>query len=148
MVGARFNLAEAAASSNFLVMLPLLITALYLVKLVPSLLFRLSFSWRETFSAGFLLSSRLSLIIAAAAVGLKLGEISGNTNGAIIISAVVTCLVSPLIFEKLAPPGKEKDKGVVIIGATDTAILLGERLSKSGESQASRSQGDFCQCRH
>ena len=134
MVGATFNIAEAAKSGNFLILLPLLIIALYLVKIIPGALFRLAFSTKEALSAGFLLSSRLSLIIAAAAVGLRLGEISENTNGAIILSAIVTCLVSPLLFEKFAPQKEVSDKRVIIIGAADTSILLGERLTKSGES--------------
>ncbi len=134
MVGATFNIAEAAKSDTFLILLPLLITALYLVKIVPALLFRLVFSAREALSAGFLLSSRLSLIIAAAAVGLRLGEISENTNGAIILSAIVTCLVSPLLFEKFAPEKSDRQRRVIIIGASDTSILLGERLVKNGES--------------
>ncbi len=134
MVGATFNIAEAAKSGDFLILLPLLIIALYLVKIIPGALFRLAFSTKEALSAGFLLSSRLSLIIAAAAVGLKIGEISENTNGAIILSAIVTCLVSPLLFEKFAPQKEVSDKRVIIIGAADTSILLGERLTKSGES--------------
>jgi len=134
MVGATFNLTDAAKSGNFLLLLPLLVVSLYLVKLVPAMLFRLSFSWKKALSAGFLLSSRLSLIIAASAIGLKIGEISENTNGAIIISAVITCLVSPILFEKFAPPQEEQEQGVVIIGATNTAILLGERLAQAGES--------------
>jgi len=134
LVGATFNIAEAAKSGSFLTLLPLLITALYLVKIIPAALFRFAFSAKEALSAGFLLSSRLSLIIAAAAVGLKLGELSENANGAIILSAIVTCLVSPLLFERFAPQRASSEKRVFIIGASDTSILLGERLIKSGEN--------------
>ena len=134
MVGATFNITEAAQSGNFVVVLLLLIGALYLVKIVPAALFRFAFSGKEALSAGFLLSSRLSLIIAAAAVGVRLGEISESTNGAIILSAIVTCLASPLLFEKFAPEKESIEKRVVIVGATDSSILLGERLVKNGES--------------
>ena len=48
---------------------------------------------RQTLAAGFLLSSRLSLIIAASAIALELGMISPAVNAAIILVAVVTVTV-------------------------------------------------------
>ncbi len=133
-MGASFNLAQAAQSGDFLILVPLLIVAFYLVKLIPSALFRQHFSWREAISAGFLISSNLSLVIAAAAIGLRVGEISENTNGAIILTAIFTSMVSPLVFEKIVPPKDAKEGGVVIIGATEGAIILGERLAKVGQN--------------
>jgi Kef-type K+ transport system membrane component KefB len=58
----------------------------YGVKFVSSLLYRLGYSWRETLAAGALLSSRLSLIIAVAAIGLDLGSIDEATNAAFLVS--------------------------------------------------------------
>ena len=101
-VGIDFNLKALFASPSALVMVPLLILLAYFVKVVPSLLYRLRFSWRETFSAGALLSSRLSLIIAASAIALDLGLVTPATNSAIILLAIVTCTLSPFIFNLIA----------------------------------------------
>ena len=103
MVGANFNLGVLLGSPDALLLPPFLVLAAFLVKLLPALLFRLQFTWRETLSAGFLLSARLSLIIAASAIGLELGIISESINMMIILVAVITVSVAPLIFNRIAP---------------------------------------------
>ena len=107
MVGANFNLGVLAGSPAALLLLPFLVMAAFLVKLLPALLFRLQFTWRETLSAGFLLSARLSLIIAASAIGLNLGIISESINTIIILVAIVTVSVAPLIFNRIVPRSAE-----------------------------------------
>jgi hypothetical protein len=47
------------------------------------------------------LSSRLSLVIAAATVALRLGLINAGMSAAIILIAIVTCIVSPLLFNQM-----------------------------------------------
>ena len=80
MVGANFNLGVLLGSPAALLLLPFLVLAAFLVKLLPALLFRLQFTWRETLSAGFLLSARLSLIIAASAIGLNWGSSASRST--------------------------------------------------------------------
>jgi CPA2 family monovalent cation:H+ antiporter-2 len=46
---------------------------------------------------------RLSLIIAAAAIGEKLGVIDESVNAAIILVAIVTVTASPLAFLRFFP---------------------------------------------
>ncbi len=134
-VGIDFNLKALFASSSALVMVPLLILLAYVVKVVPSLLYRLRFSWRETFSAGALLSSRLSLIIAASAIALELGLVTPATNSAIILLAIVTCILSPFIFNRIAPqPEHKKREGTILVGAGDLAGLLAQRLVRRGKT--------------
>ena len=103
MVGVNFNLGALLGSTDALILLPFLVLAAFLVKLLPALLFRLQFSWRETFSAGFLLSSRLSLIVAASAIGLNMGIISESVNTIIILVAIVTVTAAPLVFNRIVP---------------------------------------------
>ena len=102
--------------------------------MAPALLFRAQFSWRETLAAGVLLSSRLSLIIAASAIALQLGLITASTNSAILLVAIVTCTVSPVLFSRILPPQKlVQREGVVILGTDQLAVLLGQRLRDAGE---------------
>lgn len=101
------------------------------MKLIPALIYRKLFSWRETAALGILLSSRLSLIIAAAAISLKLGLITTGTNSAIILVAVLTCTFSPLLFSKILPPKlARKREGIIIVGTDQFAVLLGQRLGE------------------
>jgi Trk K+ transport system NAD-binding subunit len=114
-------------SGSALLLVPVMIGIAYAVKLIPSLLFRRKYPWRQTFAGGTLLSSRLSLIIAASAIGLELGLISDAINSAIILVAIITVTLSPLLFNWLMPQQKPRDR-VVVIGARSDAGPLAQRL--------------------
>lgn len=134
-VGANFDLRALLVSPKALVLLPVLIISAYLVKFIPALVFRTIFSWRETLAAGALLSSRLSLIIAASAIALELDMITSATNAAVILVAVVSCMASPLLFGRILPAEKMvKRSGIVIFGTDQLAVLLGQRLRRNGEA--------------
>lgn len=129
MVGANFDLKSVLGNPKSLVLVPALIVAVYLVKIVPTLLLKKNYSWKKTIAAGFLLSSRLSLIIAASAIGLKLGLIRQDTNGAIILVAIITCTFSPFIFNHMLPTQQvDRIKNIFIIGISDKTVLLSRRL--------------------
>jgi CPA2 family monovalent cation:H+ antiporter-2 len=104
------------------------------VKVLPALVYRLAFSWREGLASGFLLSSRLSLIIAASALAFELGVISEGVNADIVLVAMVTCTLSPILFNRLAPSVADVErKGVIIVGLNQLTALLAERLVQEGE---------------
>jgi Kef-type K+ transport system membrane component KefB len=135
-VGMGFDLQALFASPTALALVPLLIALAYFVKVVPSLLYRFRFSWRETFSAGALLSSRLSLIIAASAIALELELVTSATNSAIILLAIVTCTLSPFIFNRVAPEPEERERhGTILVGGGDLAGLLAQRLVRRGRTE-------------
>lgn len=129
MVGVNFNLGALIGSTDALILLPFLVLAAFLVKILPALLFRLQFSWRETFSAGFLLSSRLSLIVAASAIGLNLGIISESVNTMIILVAIVTVTAAPLIFNRIVPHTADTtQRPMVVFGAERIGLQVAEQL--------------------
>lgn len=134
MVGVGFDLPALFSSSKALLLVPLLLVVAYGIKLLATLLYRLNFSWRETLAAGTLLSSRLSLIIAAAAIALGLGIINDATNSAIILVAIVSCTLSPVLFNRLLPPQAATERqGVILVGLGELSALLAERLRQAGE---------------
>jgi hypothetical protein len=113
---------------------PILIIGVYAVKLAPALLYRLAFSWRESLGAGFLLSSRLSLIIAASALTFEFGVISDAVNADIILVAIITCTLSPLLFSRLAShPIEDLRQGIIVVGINQLTELLCEGLLGEGE---------------
>jgi Kef-type K+ transport system membrane component KefB len=134
MVGVDFNLTALMESSQVWVLVTLLLVAAVLVKIFPSLVFRLSFNWRETLGAGTLLSARLSLIIAASAIGLRLGVISESVNSAIILVAIITVAFAPLIFNRIVPksPGRER-RPIIVVGAGSLGLHVAEQLREHNE---------------
>jgi Kef-type K+ transport system membrane component KefB len=106
MVGVDLDLSSLVDSWETMLLVLILLLAAIIVKFVPALTFRLSFSWRESLGAGALLSARLSLIIAASAISLRLGIISESINAAIILVAIITVIISPPLFCRIVPTGK------------------------------------------
>ncbi len=134
MVGVQFDLPALLDSPQGLLLVPLLLVIAYIIKFAAALLYRLNFSWRETWAAGGLMSARLSLIIAAAAIALDLGIIDDAFNASIILVAIVTCTVSPLIFNRIFSPEEAAQRqGVILVGLGEMSILLAERLRQLGE---------------
>ncbi len=133
-VGANFDLGALLASRSALLLVPILIVVAYLVKLLPALVFLPLVGWRKSLAAGALLSSRLSLVIAASAIALQLDLVSTATNSAIILLAIVSCTLSPILFNRLLPAQSGPQRGgVVILGTGQLAMLLGQRLKQAGE---------------
>ena len=129
MVGVRFDLASLLGSTRTLLLVPALLVLAYGIKLAAALVYRLNRSWRDTLAGGFLLSSRLSLIIAVSAIGLEMGSIDDATNSAIILVAIVTSTLSPLVFNRIGPSVSAAPNKFVVVGAGRTARLLAQRLA-------------------
>lgn len=102
-VGMEFDVSNILTSERLFFTYKLLGAAL-VVKLVPCLLFPLfRMKLADGLRAGMLLSARLSLIIAAAAIGLKEGFLTEATKDSIVLLALITCLLGPVAFRMLLP---------------------------------------------
>ncbi len=135
MVGAKF---EPAAFTEFdqslIVFLVLLLITLYAVKVLPSLIWARLFGTQRAIAGGFLMASRLSLIIAAAAIGLDLGIITPGINASFIFLAVITCFISPVIYNNLNPIDHLAGSKTVIVGGSSIGVLLARRLKMHGKA--------------
>jgi len=132
MVGVNLDLKALLDSPENLILLPELLAAAFLIKFGAALVFKPAFSWRETLAAGALLSARLSLIIAASAIALDLGVITEAVNTAIILVAIITVTVSPILFDFLLPR-RESDipkRGAIIVSSRELALALAKQLAK------------------
>ena len=87
------------------------------------------FGWRNAMSGGFLMASRLSLIIAASQVGLNLKVITPAMNTSFVILAVVTCIIAPLVFNKMNQQHDGEEEKVIIIGGGGTGAFLAKNLA-------------------
>ncbi len=134
MVGVDINFSALFSSSTAMLLVPLLLAAAFVVKLVGAAVFRFAFSTRQTLAGGLLLSSRLSLIIAAVAIGSRLGVISDAVNAATIVVAVITVTVSPLIFSRLMPRKEQTgQRYIMIVGAGELGRRVAEQLQAHHE---------------
>ena len=103
-VGVGFDV-EALLDPKSLVHGGLILLAALVVKIVPSLLLMLrGISLRDSFAAGVLLSARLSLVIAVASLGVRLGLLGPDLQAEIILLAAATATFSPTVFRMLCPP--------------------------------------------
>ncbi|MEW5819932.1 MAG: cation:proton antiporter [Cyanobacteriota bacterium] len=128
-VGIDIDLNVFFSSDKAWLILIFLIISAFAIKIIPSLVFTFNFSLKNSLSAGVLLSSRLSLIIAASTIGLKQGLISEEVNAAVVMVAVITCILSPVIFNHMYSVKKElKREKICIVGAGMLARMLVEDL--------------------
>ncbi len=98
-VGMQFDVRNILGLDRLLFSGLLLLLALA-VKLLPSLLYTLAgLKPGMSLRAGILLSSRLSLIVAAAAIGLAQGFITPATKDAVVLLALLTALLGPTLFK-------------------------------------------------
>lgn len=132
MVGVKFDLPALLGSNSPWKTVGMLVAFAFAVKLVGALVFRLAFGWRETAGAATLLSARLSLIIAVSAIGVEIEVISPALNAAIILVAIISCLLAPIAFTRLAPPRYQNNRSVLVIGHDRDATTLIERLRQIG----------------
>lgn len=134
-VGIDIDLRVIFQSPSAMMLVPILIVAAILVKILPSLVFRLNFSWRETLAAGTLLSARLSLIIAAAAICMKLGIITETINTAILLVAILTVTLAPILFSAIHEKQEEDmNPPIVLCGRDELALRVATQLTKQNET--------------
>ncbi len=129
MIGAQFNAADLKElDKSLLPFLGLLLLALYMVKIIPSLLWLKNFRLNKVIAGGVILTSRLSVMIAAAQIGLDLNIITPGINACFICMAVITCLVSPTLYNFIYPRSVYDIGKTIVVGGSSTGVLLLRRL--------------------
>ena len=102
-VGMQFDLTNILKPDMIFFSLKLLVAALS-VKMIPAFLLLLrGRKPREALQTGFLLSSRLSLVIAAASIGVQNRLIDPDVKDAVVFMALITCFLGPTVFKRITP---------------------------------------------
>ncbi|QXE02739.1 monovalent cation:proton antiporter family protein [Terribacillus sp. DMT04] len=124
MIGVEMDLRSLLTDPQILMLIPLLLVALLVSKIVPVLYLRRWYDWRSVISAGTILTSTLSLVIAAAAIGERIGVIDSKMEGALILVAVISCIVTPWFFKRFYVRYVETEKkyDVGFIGANQLTM--------------------------
>ncbi|MBK4211169.1 sodium:proton antiporter [Bacillus pumilus] len=124
MVGVDLNIWALFKDPNIMIMIPLLFIALLISKLIPILYLKKWYDMKKVIGSGFLLTSTLSLVIAAATIGERLGVIDHKMSGALILVAVLTSILTPVWFKALFKKEQAAihKKRVTFIGANQLTL--------------------------
>ena len=137
VAGIELDLGALFDSPTSVALLPVLFIVALVVKILPSLIFRRILPWRETIAGALLLNTHLSLEIAVAVIGLRLGLLSPATNAAIVVFAVLTVFIMPILFNAIQP-SPEDDKNqqfILIFGAKNSlSYQVATELQGHGET--------------
>ncbi|HCY8630048.1 TPA: monovalent cation:proton antiporter family protein [Staphylococcus aureus] len=131
MVGVDLNIPSLIKEPKLLIIIPILIVAFIISKLIPVMFIRRWFDMKTTIASAFLLTSTLSLVIAAAKISERLNAISAETSGILILNAVITCVFVPIIFKKLFPVPDEFNRKIEVslIGKNQLTIPIAQNLT-------------------
>lgn len=126
MVGVDLNIWPLLSNGKLLIFIPLLLIAFFLSKLLPMLLLKKWYDTKTVMASSFLLTSTLSLVIAAAKIAERMNVISAEMSGIFILVAIITCIITPIVFRKLLPKERtqERKQTVAFIGANQWTMLL------------------------
>ncbi|MEY2191575.1 monovalent cation:proton antiporter family protein [Neobacillus sp. BF23-41] len=133
MVGVNLDIWSLFNEKKLLLLIPLLLLGLLLSKLIPVYILKIWYELKTVIAAGFLLTSTLSLVIAAATIGERLEIITPQMSGTLILVAVITSIFTPIVFKKLFPKEVVANKrvSVAFLGANQTTLPVSREL-KSG----------------
>ena len=131
MVGVDLDIPSLIKEPSLLLIIPVLIFSFIISKLIPVFYIRRWFDTKTTIASAFLLTSTLSLVIAAAKIAEKLKAISPETSGILILSAVITCVFVPVIFKKMFPIPNEVGRRIEVsmIGKNQLTIPIAQNLT-------------------
>ncbi len=132
MVGVEFDLRVLSAAEGIWFLIPFLVVAAFVTKIAPAWVFTRAFPKQASFAGGVLLSAQLSLTVAAAEIGRQLGILSEAVVMSLILMAVVTVTVAPLIFTHLMRPYEKPERPIIIIGAGAVGVQMAQQLAGHG----------------
>jgi len=132
MVGVSLDVPALITNWKIVLLIPLLIGLIFIARYVPTLLLSFWFRFKYASSGGLLMTSTLSLVIAAASVAYEIGIISMELQGAVILVCVINCLLFPVLFNKQVPRAEAIRKRVSLIGANHITLQVSQDLLQEG----------------
>ncbi|MCU7556440.1 monovalent cation:proton antiporter family protein [Macrococcus capreoli] len=114
MVGVDLNIPALFKDPSGLILIPFLLIAFYLTKVIPIAILKKWYDTKTVLASSFLLTSTLSLVIASAKIAEQLGTIDATTSGTLILAAVITCVIVPILFKKTFPVARTEEKTIKV----------------------------------
>ncbi|MFZ5825099.1 MAG: monovalent cation:proton antiporter family protein [Bacillota bacterium] len=143
MVGVEFDLRALLADPAALTLVPVLLGGTLLVKGVPGLALWIWHPFRRTVAGMVLLTTQMSVTIAASAIAHKVGAYGSSTHAAVVLVAILTAIMGPVVFNRILGEESEsepKREGVILAGMNRHSLHLGRRLMAHGLTVAAIDQ--------
>ena len=130
MTGVGLNLRSLFAHPSSLMLLPVLVIFLFIAKVPVLLTYVRYFQKKNAFAGGFLTATTITIVLPTLQVARKLHAITSTQSDAFILTAVIVCILSPIVFNSnfvLLPEDKIKEK-VAIVGANAVTVPVAHDL--------------------
>ncbi len=133
MVGVDLDIWTLLSNKKMLLLIPLLLLALFVSKLLPMFLLRKWYDTKTVVASAILLTSTLSLVIAVAKIAERMNVVTAEMSGTFILVAVISCILTPIFFKKLFPKEHEQEKktAITFIGANQLTLAVSKELNRS-----------------
>lgn len=112
--GVNLNLRNLFADPSSLVLIPVFLIAFIMSKAAVYGAFRHRFGRRYATAAAIVTSTTITLVLPILQVGRNLKLITTAQSGAITLAAIITCLVCPVVFNKILSKEDKTEEGELI----------------------------------
>lgn len=128
--GAKLDLRSLVGDPKTLVLIPLFFACFILAKIVPYFVFRSRFSGSNAFAGSALSTTTITLVLPTLQVARNLNAITAQQSGAFTLAAVLTCIVSPILFNRFYKPEPEdlRKTKVYFVGTNLLTIPVAQKL--------------------
>lgn len=132
LTGAKIDIPGLLGSPKTLILIPLFFAAYVLAKVPAYFGLRQRFKRINALAGAMLSQTTITLVLATLTVAQNLKVITSEQSGAFILAAVISCILGPLVFNKLHKPEPEdlKKTKVTIIGVNLVTINTAEQLNE------------------
>lgn len=132
LTGAKIDIPGLLGSPKTLILIPLFFAAYVLAKVPAYFGLRQRFKRINALAGAMLSQTTITLVLATLTVAQNLKVITSEQSGAFILAAVVSCILGPLVFNKLhkLEPEDLKKTKVTIIGVNLVTINTAEQLNE------------------
>ncbi|GAY73870.1 Na+/H+ antiporter-like protein [Lentilactobacillus kosonis] len=132
MSGVGLNIKLLIQNPKTLMMIPVLFVGYVLSKALIVVVLNLRFKTANAIAGTSMSVTTITVVLAVLQVAKNLKRISNQQSGAFLLAAVITCVLGPLIFNKLYSAEQEdlKKTRVHIIGTNLTTVPVAQQLSK------------------
>ncbi|OCA88122.1 hypothetical protein A8F94_09895 [Bacillus sp. FJAT-27225] len=132
MIGVNLDLRAIFNDPNVWMLIPVLLIFIYIARVTPTLLLKRYYSWTEAASSGVLLGATLSLGIVVATVSLDFGLITDSVASAIILVCILSCFISPIMFQRNVRTILPENPRVSMVGANTIILPVSLDLQAEG----------------
>lgn len=132
MSGVGLNLRTLLANRDTLVLIPVFLVAYLVAKAAVFPILKLRFKNANAFAGAAMTSTTLTVVLAILQVAEHLHKITAQQSGAFLLSAIITCVVGPLVFNKLYSTEAEDMKKTTVhfIGTNLLTVPVAQQLAK------------------